>query len=94
LLPPDVDISFLRKHFLFIGANPVADKDNGNLKGAMMAVADGVLGAAALVVIGMWLGGWLDQKFATAPWFSLGLSLTGGGAGLARLVIKAINIEK
>jgi F0F1-type ATP synthase assembly protein I len=72
----------------------VAKSENGNLKGAMMAVADGVLGAAALVVIGMWLGGWLDQKFATGPWLSIGLSLAGAAAGLARLVVKAINIEK
>lgn len=71
----------------------MANRDNGNLKAALMTVADGVLGAAALVVIGMWAGGWLDQKFATAPWLSIGLSLAGAAAGLTRLVIKAINIK-
>jgi F0F1-type ATP synthase assembly protein I len=72
----------------------LAKIEDGNLKGALMTVADGVLGAAVLVVVGMWLGGWLDQKLNTAPWLSIGLSLTGAGVGLARLVIKAINIEK
>jgi len=61
---------------------------------AVLAVSDGVVGAAVLIVIGIYAGLYLDKKFMTSPWFTLGLLFLGGGVGLARLVIKAMNLDK
>jgi len=61
---------------------------------AMMTVADGVIGAAVLLVLGLCLGHYLDQKLMTTPWLTIILCFLGGGAGLARLVIKAIKLNK
>jgi F0F1-type ATP synthase assembly protein I len=66
--------------------------DDANLKSAMFAVSDGVIGAAILVFLGVLLGNWLDTQFHSAPLWVIVCSLTGGGLGLARLVQKAINI--
>lgn len=59
----------------------------------MMFVMDGVLGAAALVIVGVFAGNWLDAKLHTAPWWSLGLSMLGGGLGLWRLCMKAMALD-
>ncbi len=58
-----------------------------------MFVMDGVLGAAALVLVGVFAGNWLDEKLHTAPWWSLGLSMLGGGLGLWRLCVKAMALD-
>jgi F0F1-type ATP synthase assembly protein I len=60
---------------------------------AMLVVSDGVLGAGALIMLGVWGGNMLDDRFHTAPWISLGLSLFLGGLGLARLVSKANQLD-
>ena len=62
-------------------------------KNAMLVVGDGVLGAAVLVIIGVYSGNWLDERFHSAPMCSFGLALLGGGAGLARLVAKANSLD-
>jgi len=69
------------------GENP---KD---LKRALFAVSDGVLGAGVLVFLGVWGGNWLDAKLGTAPWLSLGLSVLGAGVGLWRLIAKVTAIK-
>jgi F0F1-type ATP synthase assembly protein I len=70
-------------------------KDKGvSINKAMLAVGDGVIGAAVLIIIGIYLGLYLDKKFMTSPWFTLGLLFLGGGIGLARLVMKAMNLDK
>lgn len=71
-----------------------ADNDDGNLKEALFTVSDAVLGAAVLLAIGVYGGGWLDKQLHTAPWFSMGLALLGGGVGLARMVMKAQALGK
>jgi len=72
----------------------MADVDDGaERRRALFAVSDGVLGAAVLLVIGVYGGAWLDTKLNTAPWLSVGLSLLGGGLGLARLVMKANSLN-
>jgi F0F1-type ATP synthase assembly protein I len=68
------------------------DSDSGQLKNALVTVADSILGAAVLIILGTWAGGWLDQQFHTGPWLSISLALVGGGLGLARMVIKAIKL--
>ena len=45
-------------------------------------------------MLGVYAGQFLDQKLHTAPWFATILPMLGGGIGLARLVIKAINLDK
>lgn len=67
-------------------------KDNTDLKQAMFQVSDGVIGAAVLIVIGLFVGQWLDKQFHTGPLCMVVLSLIGGGLGLARLVKKAMQI--
>jgi F0F1-type ATP synthase assembly protein I len=69
------------------------EKTDINLKKAMLTVSDGVLGAAVLIVIGMWGGSFLDGKLHTSPWLSIALSIIGGMGGLARLVVKVIKLE-
>ncbi|MBA3993553.1 MAG: hypothetical protein C0469_08505 [Cyanobacteria bacterium DS2.3.42] len=60
---------------------------------AMFVVSDAVLGAAVLIMVGMWAGGFADDKLHTAPWGSLGLSVLGGGLGLWRMVKKASSLD-
>lgn len=60
---------------------------------SMMVVADSVIGAAVLVFIGVWAGNFADDKFHTAPWGSIFLSLLGGCLGLWRMVKKAMAID-
>jgi F0F1-type ATP synthase assembly protein I len=67
--------------------------DNSNLKQALFVVSDAVIGAAILLAIGVYAGSWLDKQFHTAPWFSTGLALFGGGFGLARMVMKANSLQ-
>lgn len=67
--------------------------ESSNLKQAMFVVSDAVLGAAILLALGVYGGGWLDKQFHTAPWFSTGLALLGGGFGLARMVMKANSLQ-
>lgn len=71
------------------GANDMRD-----LKRSMLVVGDAVLGAAVLVLLGVWGGGFLDQKLNTGPWCSIGLSMLGAGLGLARMVMKAMELDK
>lgn len=72
---------------------PGASDKSDNSKKAMMFVMDGVLGAAALVLVGVFAGNWLDEKLHSAPWWSLGLSMLGGGLGLWRLCVKAMALD-
>lgn len=65
---------------------------DSNLKNAMFAVGDGVIGAGVLIFIGVMLGNWLDNQFHSAPIGIVLCALLGGGLGLARLVQKAISI--
>lgn len=58
-----------------------------------MVVADSVIGAAVLVFLGVLGGNFVDDKFHTAPWGSIGLSLLGGTLGLWRMVKKAMAID-
>jgi F0F1-type ATP synthase assembly protein I len=44
-------------------------------------------------MIGVWGGNMLDDRFHTAPWISLALSISLGGLGLARLVSKANQLD-
>lgn len=60
---------------------------------AMFVVSDAVLGAAVLIMLGMWAGGFADDKLHTAPWGSLGLSVLGGALGLWRMVKKASALD-
>jgi F0F1-type ATP synthase assembly protein I len=60
---------------------------------ALLVVSDGVLGAGALIMLGVWGGNMLDDRLHTTPWISLGLSLLLGGLGLARLVAKANSLD-
>lgn len=59
----------------------------------MFVVSDLVLGAAVLVLLGMWAGNFADDKLHTAPWGSIGLSLLGAGLGLWRMVKKATSLD-
>jgi F0F1-type ATP synthase assembly protein I len=43
--------------------------------------------------MGVFGGSMLDTKLNTAPWFSVALSLVGGGLGLARMVMKANSLN-
>lgn len=60
----------------------------------MFAVSEAILGAGILIALGTWGGNWLDQKLHTAPWLSISLSIIGAGLGLARLIIKAQQINQ
>jgi len=66
----------------------------GSVSKAMLAVGDGVLVGAILIMLGVYSGQFLDQKLNTIPWFSTLLPLVGGGLGLARMVVNAINLDK
>ena len=73
-------------------AEPQAD-DGLTMRRALFTVSDAVLGAAVLLTLGVYGGGWLDEKFHCAPTLSIGLALLGGGLGLARMVIKANSLD-
>jgi F0F1-type ATP synthase assembly protein I len=65
----------------------------GGGSNTIATVSDGILGAGLLIILGVGAGNWLDEKAHSAPWFSLALSLLGGGLGLARLVSKANSLD-
>jgi F0F1-type ATP synthase assembly protein I len=65
----------------------------GGGSNTLLTVSDGILGAGVLIILGVGAGNWLDEKVHCAPWFSLALSLLGGGLGLARLVSKANSLD-
>lgn len=68
------------------------DADGG--KNPLLLVSDAIIGAAVLVVVGMWAGAFLDRKLNTTPWLSLLCSLIGAGLGLWRMVAKAMELDK
>ncbi len=72
---------------------PDEDDDGLAMRRALFTVSDAVLGAAVLLVIGVYGGDWLDKQLHTTPWLSVGLSILGGGLGLARMVIKANSLD-
>ncbi|HEY9787871.1 MAG TPA: AtpZ/AtpI family protein [Candidatus Obscuribacterales bacterium] len=72
---------------------PQGQNEQSSLRSGLFTVADAVLGAAVMVLIGVWLGGFIDQKLGTSPWWSLGLSMLGGGLGLWRMVVKATQLD-
>jgi F0F1-type ATP synthase assembly protein I len=67
-------------------------KDSTDTKQAMFAAGDAVIGAAVLVGIGIFAGGWLDGKLHTGPWLTILFALTGIGLGMWRMVKKAETI--
>lgn len=72
----------------------MAKAEKSNLKQALFTVSDAILGAAILLVVGVYFGSWLDDKCKTAPLFSISLALIGGALGLARMVAKAAALDK
>lgn len=68
-------------------------KEENDLKRAMFAVSDAVLGAAVLLALGVYGGAWIDNKLHSSPWVSVTLSILGAGLGLARMVAKANALE-
>lgn len=72
----------------------MSENKNDNLKEALFTVSDAVLGAAVLLMLGMYLGNWLDAQFHTAPTLSIVCALAGGALGLARMVSKAASLDK
>ena len=86
------------KHTLIqanIGGKIVSkEKEPVSTKKAMIAVGDGVLGAGLLVALGAYFGHIIDQKIGSTPWLTIVLSISGAGLGLARLVQKAIKLDK
>ena len=70
-------------------------KEGGtSVSAAMLTVGDGILGAALLVILGVYGGDFLDRKFGITPWMTILLPVVGAGLGLYRFVIKAISLDK
>ncbi len=72
---------------------PEKTKETKEFSQSMFVVGDSVIGAGILVFIGVWAGNFADDKFHTAPWGSIILSLVGGCLGLWRMVKKAMAID-
>src|SRR5579862_8939067 len=70
----------------------MADDDSAYLKKSILQLSDGAISCGVLVALGVVGGSWVDGKLHSAPWFTLGLCLIGGGLGLARLIHKALDI--
>ena len=49
---------------------------------------------AVTIVISIFSGSWLDEKFTTSPWFTLGFGLFGGFAGTYNLIKTVIELGK
>lgn len=79
-----------------IKAQQMAFKFGGNddLSKALASAGEAVLAIAVLVAFGVWGGNWLDEKFHTQPLMAVLLALLGMAAGLARMVVKALQAEK
>ncbi|MBI4534439.1 MAG: AtpZ/AtpI family protein [Candidatus Melainabacteria bacterium] len=69
-------------------------KPQDDLIKAFATAGDAVLGAAILTGLGAWSGFWLDDKLHTSPWLAIFLALLGSGLGLARMVLKATELER
>jgi F0F1-type ATP synthase assembly protein I len=68
--------------------------DADGLGKSLASAGESVLGIGVLSGLGAWGGFQLDQHFHTVPWIAVTLSMLGLGAGLARMVIQALNSEK
>ncbi len=49
---------------------------------------------AATIVLSIFSGSWLDGKFTTSPWFTLGFGLFGGFAGTYNLIKTVLELGK
>ena len=64
-----------------------------SLRDSFLSMLDGGVTAGILVALGAWGGSWLDGRCHSAPWWSLGLALLGGGLGMARMIVKALKLN-
>lgn len=51
------------------------------------------MGAAALLVAGIWGGSELDRRFGTTPWLTLGGTLLSAAGALTGLIREALRSE-
>lgn len=68
--------------------------DTDGLGKSLASAGESVLGIGILSGLGAWGGFQLDDHFHTSPWIAVTLAMLGLGAGLARMVIQALNSEK
>jgi len=71
-----------------------SDPKDSDVQKALLTAADCVVGAAVLIALGAWAGGFLDQQWHTTPLLALVLALLGGTCGLVRMVIKANKVNE
>jgi ATP synthase protein I len=62
-------------------------KDNNKYQGykSLGLIMSAGMTMAASVLIGYFLGSWLDERFGTKPWLTLVMFLLGAAAGLKSL---------
>ena len=65
-----------------------------DIKQSLLTMMDAAVGAAVLVALFAFAGSWLDQKFHTQPWLTIGGAFLGMVGGLGRMVIKALALNK
>jgi F0F1-type ATP synthase assembly protein I len=61
---------------------------------ALLSGGDAVISTGVMAALGVYLGRFLDEKFATSPWLTVTLAILGVVAGLARMIIKSIKAEE
>ena len=70
----------------------MTSKDEQGADKRLMARGVGMYGTIGLemvlsTLLGYWVGEWLDERLATAPWFTILFLIVGVAAGLKRLVV-------
>ncbi len=70
------------------------DKKDDSVASALLSGGDAVIGTGVMAALGVYLGRFLDEKFATSPWLTITLAILGVIAGLARMIMKSIKAEK
>jgi F0F1-type ATP synthase assembly protein I len=59
----------------------------------LAAAGDAAVSLTVLILLGVYGGKWLDDHFHTAPWWTLGLSVTGMCLGLWRIIAKTLKMD-
>ncbi len=69
-------------------------EEGSQLSKALGTAGEAVLASAALIVLGAWSGMWLDKQLHTQPLLTLLLAILGMFLGLARMVKKALDMDR
>jgi F0F1-type ATP synthase assembly protein I len=81
---------FVQKCTISVSEVPLP-KDNGSQWGVLMTVGFETL---AGVLLGLFIGQWLDRKYGWSPWGTMGCTLLGAAAGMYLMIREGLRANR